>query len=338
MSRAALVLSLLLTLTGTARAEFHTLLTAARTGDTATVLQLLASGEAPDPPDHHHGYSPLQFAAGRNDAEAVRALLAAGADTEYRDHNGDRALLWAARGLNAESLRLLLEAGSPPDSDDDRYGRTALMDAAFVGQAKSVRLLLDHGADIHRFDQSGDTALHYAARGGSSDVARMLLDGGAHPGVVGEHLFRTPLHTAATWGDPELIALLLKEGPRDSRDVDGLTPLMTAALSGRTKNVEALLAAGARTEIAADDGMTPLLVAVRDGWVEMARLLLDAGANPAAIDKSGQGVEHYLEWHPLPRYIPEGSRMSSLGTEPDPEETARLDVAHSEIRAMLADR
>ena len=338
MPRAVLVLSLLLTLTGAARAEFDTLLAAARTGDTATVLQLLADGEAANPPIFHHGYSPLQFAAERNDVAAVRALLAAGADTEYRDHNGDRALLWAARSLSPDAMRLLLEAGSPPDSEADPYGRTALMDAAFIGNVETVRLLLAHGADPHRFDQNAETALHYAAWGGNAYIARLFLAAGAHPGVVSDVLFRTPLHMAASYGTPELIDLLLKDGPRDSRDLDGTTPLLMATLSRRTDNVAALLHEGARTDIADDHGVTPLMVAARAGEVEIARLLLAAGANPNAVDRSGQGLDDYVNWHPAPIVVPEGSRVGSLGRDPTPEELAELDAAHAAIRALIAAR
>lgn len=268
----------------------------------------------------------------------MRALLAAGADTEYRDHNGDRALLWAARGLNAEAMRLLLEAGSPPDSETDPYGRTPLMDASFIGDEAAVRLLLDRGADPHRFNQSAETALHFAAWGGSTEMARLLLAAGAHPGVISDVLFRAPLHLAATYGTPELIELLLADGPRDPRDLDGNTPLLMATLSGRTANVASLLDAGARPDIADDNGLTPLLVAARDGQVETARLLLAAGASVTAVDAVGQGIEVYLNWHPTPELLPEGSRAASIGDDPDPDELARLDAAHAEIRAMIAAR
>jgi ankyrin repeat protein len=338
MPRAVLVLSLLLTLTGAARADFDALLTAARTGDTEATLDRLAAGDSPNPPEFHSGYSPLQFAARNGDVDSVRALLAAGADTEYRDHNGDRALLWAARSKSADTVRLLLEAGSPADSPDDPYGHTPLMLASFSRDADMVRVLLQHGADPHRFDQSSDTALHYAAWGGATEVAGVLLEAGANPGAISDILYRTPLHLAASYGDPELIRMLMVDGPRNSRDLDGTTALLTATLSGHDENVAALLAGGARPDVASDAGMTALLVAVRDGHVEIARLLLEAGADIVAVDSAGQGVAYYLDWHPVPTVLPEGSRAASIGDDPSPEELARLDAAHAEIRAMIAAR
>lgn len=338
MPRAVLVLSLLLTLTGTARADFDALLTAVRTGDTDAALGMLAAGETPNPPSWRSGYSPLQFASRNGDVAAVRALLEAGADTEYRDHNGDRAMLWAARGRSAETMRLLLQAGSPADSPEDPYGRTPLMLAAFEGDVETIRLLLQHGADPHRFDQSSETALHHAAWGGRTEVAALLLEAGANPGAIGDILYRTPLHFAANFGDPELIRLLMVDGPRNSRDLNGTTALLMATLSRQPDNVRALLQGGARPDIADDTGLTPILVAARDGEVEIARLLLDAGADPDRLDGAGQGIEFYLNWYPEPTVLPEGSRAASVGHEPSPEDLARLDAAHAEIRAMLAGR
>lgn len=59
-----------------------------------------------------------------------------------------------------------------------------------------------------------------------------------------------------------------------------------------------------------------------------------AGADAMPADKSGQGADHHLEWHPAPGIVPEGSRMASVAPGPDPEDTARLDAAHAEIRTM----
>jgi ankyrin repeat protein len=235
-------------------------------------------------------------------------------------------------------VRLLLEAGSPADSPDDPYGNTALMLASFAGDAETVRLLIEHGADPHQVDQSLETALHYAAWGGSTEVASLLLAAGANPGAISEILYRTPLHFAASYGDPELIALLLVDGPINSRDIDGSTPLLIATLSQQPENVRALLATNTRPDIADDAGLTPLMAAARDGQVEIARLLLDRGADPTLVDRAGQGIEVYLNWHPTPRVLPEGSRAASLGNQPTPEDLARLDAAHAEIRAMIAAR
>lgn len=337
MPRAALVLSLLLTLTGTARAEFDELLTAARTGDTVTVLHLLAAGEAPNPPSFHDGYSPLQFAAEHDDVAAIQALLAAGADTEYRDHNGDRALLWAAKRGAVDATRLLLAAGSPSDSPDDPYGRTPLMEAASVSSAECVALLLTAGADPHRFDHTTTTALHHAA--GSPEATRLLLAAGANPNAITEYILWTPLHYAAGYGNAEVIRLLLAaDAAREARTSDGDTALMLAARSQQPDRVAALLEAGADTERADDYGLTPLLVAARDGVVETVRLLLAAGARVDAVDRSGQGLDDYLDWHPVPVELPEGGRAASIGHDPAPEELARLDAAHAEIRALIAAR
>jgi ankyrin repeat protein len=157
--------------------------------------------------------------------------------------------------------------------------------------------------------------------------------------VISDMLYRSPLHMAATWGNPELIALLLDaDGPRDARDSDGATALLLATLTRRTENVAALLTGGAQTDIGDEYGFTPLMAAARDGQVDTAKLLLAAGANTHLVDQSGQGLDYYLNWHPVAPVLPEGSRAASIGHEPTPEELATLDAAHAEIRALIMDR
>jgi Ankyrin repeats (3 copies)/Ankyrin repeats (many copies) len=64
-----------------------------------------------------------------------------------------------------------------------------------------------------------------------------------------------------------------------------LPPLMTAALSGTTKEMDGLIDAGADVNAATPTGITALMCAVRDP--AKVRRLLSMGANPNAAAKSG---------------------------------------------------
>lgn len=77
-----------------------------------------------------------------------------------------------------------------------------------------------------------------------------------------------------------------------------------------------------------------LLTLTGTARAEFDAVLAAAGADATAADKSGQGADHHLEWHPAPGVVPEGSRMASVAPGPDPEETARLDAVHAEIRTL----
>lgn len=306
-----------------ALADYYSVLDAARLGDLEMVRGLLASGEDPNPPSYHDGYSPLQFAAGNGNAEMTRLLLEAGADTEYRDHNGDRALIWAAERGHAETIALLLDAGSPPDAALDPYGNTPLMKASsYGGNIASVRLLLGAGADPNRFDQSGDTALHYAARYDRVDAVGALLAAGANPNAMSSILYETPLHEAAGGHDPSIVQMLIDAGAAvGPRTKEGRSPLFLAALFGRSSNVRVLLA-HANPDEPDNSGQTPILAAIstlnedygdydgaarllaertedRDralvaavstGFLVVARRLLARGADVNAVDDWGMSV------------------------------------------------
>jgi ankyrin repeat protein len=64
--------------------------------------------------------------------------------------------------------------------------------------------------------------------------------------------------------------------------------LLSAAASGDTLKVQALMDQGAALNERDERGRTPLMLAVIDGRREVVRLLLDRGADPNAADHSGR--------------------------------------------------
>jgi ankyrin repeat protein len=85
---------------------------------------------------------------------------------------------------------------------------------------------------------------------------------------------------------------LLDKGiePDTKSDVDGRTPLLTAALLGREEVVVMLLETNA-VDIETKEfefGRTPLMCAAEQGHTEVVRLLLEKGADKCVTDAQGK--------------------------------------------------
>jgi ankyrin repeat protein len=127
--------------------------------------------------------------------------------------------------------------------------------------------------------KNGLTQLNYfAAKGMIESVNRMLLIKGIEiesKDVDG----RTPLMSAAFFGHVEICKLLLDHRAKiESKSNIGNTPLLLACQEGQTSVVSLLLDRGADIEARANMGNTPLNLAALKGHIEICKLLLDHGA------------------------------------------------------------
>lgn len=199
--------------------------------------------------------------AARGDADAVRAALASGADP-----NGtmipDR--------LPADYHDVCEDMGWSGDPDSNTiYDRFEPIHVAALGQSgEALRELLAAGAQVNATDRCGRTPLWHLMTDFSGS-------------------------TAAS------IQLLARAGADlDRGDVNGVTPLMRAAMCALAPNVDALLAAGANPNARDLDGNTALMYAVRivtlpngedcDGEdaLELVEVLLRRGADPNIAGKT----------------------------------------------------
>jgi uncharacterized protein len=129
--------------------------------------------------------------------------------------------------------------------------------------------------------------LSQAAYEDSPMMARLLLrlgadpDGGDYNDTV-PFAFVTPLGTAASRGNLDVVEVLLENGANpDAADPTGFTPLAHAASQGHADIVRALLAAGARTDVMTMTG-TALDLARSGGHEAVVRLLEQASAAPGS--------------------------------------------------------
>lgn len=154
-----------------------------------------------------------------------------------------------------------------------------VFEAAAVGQADRVRELLDSDPSlVEAWSPDGFQALHLAAFFGRAGAAELLLERGADPATVSRHEFVkvTPLHSAvASEGAESLrtVEVLLERGAPVNAGADGGgTPLHSAASNGNVQIVRALLAHGADPNATKDDGKTPLDLAREHGHEDVLKL------------------------------------------------------------------
>ena len=132
--------------------------------------------------------------------------------------------------------------------------------------------------------------IHVAAKDGDTDEVAALLS-------MDNRLTRThdvdgwtPLHLAAHYGHPQIVAILLhNNAPVDIRSTNQManTPLH-AALAGRQGDaVRLLVDAGADVNARQHGGWAPLHSAAANGDREMVELLIARGADPRAVNDAG---------------------------------------------------
>ena len=140
-------------------------------------------------------------------------------------------------------------------------------EAAAVGDGDRVgEALTGNGDDLNRYSSDGWTPLHLAAFFNHPDVVAVLADRGADLHLPSKSPFargNTPLHAAIAHGSLGAAAVLIAHGADvNARQLEGgLTPLHIAAYQAGPDAARALLAAGADAGVKDDNGRTPAVLA-----------------------------------------------------------------------------
>lgn len=298
------------------------LMTAARTGDVATIKALLARKVDVEAREERRGQTALMWAASHNNAAAIKVLVEAGADIHAR-----------AKGPQVASR-------TGYDSGAEMYGRsryrpdaaTPFLFAVRQGHFDAVKTLLDLGADVNEALTNKTSALVVAIANAHWELAGYLLDRGADPNASGQGW--GPLHQLArtrrgldvnrfpwpevtgTMSGLELAKKLVavgadvnaKMGKKISDDVrnnfgPGATPFAMAAKASDLPLLQVLLALGADPNIRNINETTPLMAAVGvemfnpgedthddQDTIDVARFLLALGAPVNAQNKYGEAA------------------------------------------------
>src|SRR6478736_3494066 len=230
---------------------------AAREGDVESTTLLVAAG-ADINQTTEYGWTPLLTATNNRHYQLATWLVEHGANVNLQNQGGWTPLYLATDNRNIEGgdypvakpdmndldfIRGLLEHGANPNlrvKDDTltrtiftmqwffEAGATPFVRAAQSGDVELMKLLLAHGADPKLATDFGDTALSTAAGIGWVE------------GVTYEH---------SRAANVEAVKMLLDLGlDANSANRDGRTPLMGAALKGRSEVVQLLVDKGARLD------------------------------------------------------------------------------------------
>ncbi|KAM9392204.1 protein fem-1 homolog C [Pholidichthys leucotaenia] len=147
--------------------------------------------------------------------------------------------LWAASAAgHLKVVQSLLGHGASVNSTT-LTNSTPLRAACFDGHLDIVKYLVEHNADLEVANRHGHTCLMISCYKGHKEIAQYLLEKGAdanRKSVKGN----TALHDCAESGSLEIMRMLLQYGASMEQDGYGMTPLLSASVTGHTNIVDYL--------------------------------------------------------------------------------------------------
>jgi ankyrin repeat protein len=201
-----------------------------------------------------------------------------GIDPNYVEpKTGDTALIYAARASSEPIMRIIADIPGIDPNIRNKEGMTALMYAVKVGTVNDVKILLDLPSTDPNLPLPGGAAtlIQYSAENKDINVLKALLAVSRVKVINSDGWYilhavaKTPsgnvemvadpiksvdvnavipgkqslLHTAIASGNVDMVRVLLEHGANvNSKNLQNQTPLYVAAIKGRAKIVELLLA------------------------------------------------------------------------------------------------
>ncbi|NIM15438.1 MAG: hypothetical protein GTO45_25970 [Candidatus Aminicenantes bacterium] len=191
----------------------------------------------------------------------------------------------AAKDGNLEKIKSLLAKNPELLNAGNKLQQTALAIASYKGHQEIVDFLIEKGADIHKKDKFDAAPIHMAVVTGQTEIVRKLVEKGAD--ITARTLSgKVPIQLAFEWEHTDIIELFLDRGIPINTPINdlGRTLLHKAAIMGKAKVVNVLIAKGADINIKDKQGKTSLDLAELCGHKAAADLLTAKGAEiPAKI-------------------------------------------------------
>ncbi|WP_418319999.1 ankyrin repeat domain-containing protein [Piscinibacter sakaiensis] len=218
----------------------------------------------------------------------VGALLAGMAHAQVAPSASEiaayRGLHRAAQQGDVAAIAQLARASRAALVQRDAHGRTPLHVATFARQREAIRALIEAGADTAALDNDRYDAVTIAAVADDEDTLRLLLSLGASAKLVTSRYDGTALIAAAHLGHVGIVRqLIAAAAPLDHVNNLHWTALIESIVLGdggerHLQTLQALLDAGADTQLADRQGRTPLQLATERGYTRMVAALRAAGA------------------------------------------------------------
>jgi len=206
--------------------------------------------------------------------EMIKFLVKNGADLTTPDSDENYPITLAADLGFSEIVKMLHDKGVSLEPRD-KLGKTALIKALerdhhifkvlsnysitqriYVETESTIDYLIENCKDLGLLDSNRNSALFHAAYAGHKEAVRKMLE---------------------------------FDFDVDTKNIEGITPLLGALHKGNKEIVQLLLEARADYNVADDKGISPIHIATTLGLTNIINLLLEAGAN---IDQkvSGKGT------------------------------------------------
>jgi len=294
-----------------------TLMIAAGAGSVEEVKLLLAAGVDVNGVEPRRGQNALMWAAAEGHPDVLDCLIQKGALVNAATQSGFTPLAFAAMKNDAASVRRLIQAGADPNYVlPDKNGTRMLALAGSYKSDAAAIALLDGGADPNFADRKGLTPLHVAAQAGAVDLVKKLLAKGAAlnartspaPRVSADSndknlvLFsfsgeQTPLLLAAKYNRVDVMRVLIDAGADTKlKSQDGTTLLLAAAGSGHLEAARYAYQFDQDVKAVDDEGDTAMHAAVSGSWqmatqpeiTELVQFLADKDVPLDELDRKGR--------------------------------------------------
>jgi ankyrin repeat protein len=267
-------------------------------------------------------YTPLHYAAWKNNVESLKLLIEHGANINQNDEEGNTALMWATSeevwqflikqgadinkqnndGLTPLDLALrmgsykackyLIKKGVDTNKENDRE-ETPLQLAAQNNYYKTCKDLIEKGADVNKKNKYGETALHLAVSRSHYRIFTYLVDHNADVNLQNNQ-GETPLHVAVCKNWFKACKYLVERGADiNKKNNKGETPLYVAVLKNYFKACKYLIEKGADVNKKNNEGETALHTAVRSGLHVIGTYLVEHNADVNVENKKRETPLHY---------------------------------------------
>lgn len=208
-------------------------------------------------------------------------------------NNKEMMLIHAAKNGQLETVREIIKSVNYYDVNN-MFGK-ALLEATLNNHLDVVQLLLQSKAnpDYQIPNEFGYTALFHAARNNNVDIINLLLQYGASVNTRSQS-GETALIYATKYGQSEAAQALIKAGADTNiKDKNGWgnSALIIAVEKGYSNIVRALIQNGANVNIQDEDGNTPLMNAIIHNKIKIVNEFLSLNANRSNINLNIQNQE-----------------------------------------------